>query len=112
MSVTYQGNSFSISGLFSSAFNGGLSFSISISNVPNPPFATSVGTFFFIFYQGSTLYHSFSSSLSGSFSSRIMTYTVQATLNTVSGLSPLKITLFPKSAITRIRFLLPDNWSN
>lgn len=112
VTIGYQGTSFTLDGVFPSAYSSALIFNYKISAIVNPPYAGAAGTFYFTIFEGTTIYYTATANLPSSFSARVMAYSTQVMMDRVLGVSPLKVTLWPQSAVDEIRFQLPSSWSN
>lgn len=114
VTVSFKGNSFAISGLFTSdlQISDVWYFQYTILSVQNPN-TLSLGAFAVTIYLGSTIYYPSpgvpsSTTFQSTLSAQAVTYTVQVMNPTIWGVSPLKLTITPNNVIDTIRIRFPS----
>lgn len=114
VTVSFKGNSFAISGLFTSdiQISDTWYFQYTILSVQNPN-TLSLGAFAVTIYLGSTIYYPSpgtpsSTAFQSTLAAQAVTYSVQVMNPTIWGVSPLKFTITPNNIIDTIRIRFPS----
>lgn len=116
VTVSFIGNSFAISGMFTSDLQASdtLFFQYTILSVQNPN-SLSVGAFAVTIYLGTTIYYPSagtpsSTTFQSTLSAQAVTYTIQVLNPTIWGVSPIKFTITPNNVIDTIRIRFPTTF--
>lgn len=114
VTVSFKGNSFAISGMFTSDIQVGdiWNFQYTILSVQNPN-SLSLGSFAVTIYLGSSISYPSagtpsSTSFKSTLSAQAVTYTVQVMNPTIWAVSPLKLMITPNNVIDTIRIKFPS----